>query len=467
MNKIKKIVSLLILCMILLSIGCGSQVDDMNSINESIPENTAIDLGGYKCNIYQSAAAGGTIIVENPFFYKEDTLFSDLMIARINTIQNDFNCLITFEYFNEMINPTIARETATGSSGAEILITIAGTDPATMAYAGLLYPLNEVSSIIDYENTDKFGSTGELECAMYNDIPYSITAALLPEKQNFGAQPIGVFNGTLITDYNLTDPREYIEQKKWTWDTFEQCLKDYYIKDGETEVKAFAMSNFVFTQAAMLNNGVELVKKDGDSLISGISSNNAIAAIEWQQKLLKEYKDNIMKVAWCNEPPLLVDNKCVMVLVGAWLLRNPIAYNVKNFGLFPFPSGPDGEYGKWVTSLDGIEAISIPVAAEAPEYAAQIINRLVDPFEGYSTKEDFLKFYDSLFFDRRDSELFLSLSKNARFSYFPTGGYDFVYGVEQNITSKSATELIQTYASKYDPVIEKYISTNYDYVSTH
>jgi ABC-type glycerol-3-phosphate transport system substrate-binding protein len=468
-NLIKRLASLFILSLIILSAGCGSQNGNETENTDDTQEQTeeTLDFGGYKCNIYQSAGAGGTNIVESPFFYKEDTFFSDQILSRIDTIQNDYNCAISFEYLPGMVNPKVAQEAATGSSGAEILITMAGTDPVTMAYAGLLYPLNEVSSIIDYENSDKFGSAGELECAMYNGIPYSVTAALLPEKQNYGAQPIGVFNGSILKDYALTDPREYIEQKKWTWDTFEKCLQDYYIKDGEKEIKAFAMANFVFTQAAMLNNGVELVVKDGDTLKSGLNSPNAVAAIEWQQKLLRDYKDNIMKVDWCGEAPLLKDGKCVMVLVGAWLLRNPIAYEVENFGLFPFPSGPDGEYGKWVTSLDGIEAISIPAVAEAPEYAAHIINRLCDPFEGYETRDKLLDFYDTLFYDRRDSELFLSFSENARFSYFPTGGYDFVYGVEKNITSKSATELIQTYASKYDPVIEKYISTNYEYMSNH
>jgi hypothetical protein len=123
-----------------------------------------------------------------------------------------------------------------------------------------------------------------------------------------------------------------------------------------------------------------------------------------------------------------------------------------------------GTYGKNSSSA-AMEAVGILSNAEEPEYAAHIINKLLDPFEEYKDKEGLKKYYETLFHDPRDIDVYFDIDKYSSHAYFPVGGYDFATAAANNILKKTPAEIIQTYAPAFDKIIEKYIAPNYDFIT--
>jgi hypothetical protein len=139
-----------------------------------------------------------------------------------------------------------------------------------------------------------------------------------------------------------------------------------------------------------------------------------------------------------------------------------------DFGIVPFPCGPQGTYGKWAAILEGTEGFSILANANEPESAAQVVNAILEPFKGYEDREKLLDYYsESVLYDRRDAELFLDINKFAHYSYAQEGGDSFFNSAAGQILNKSSSEIVQQFGSQLEKVADEYIIPNYPFMKEH
>ena len=171
---------------------------------------------------------------------------------------------------------------------------------------------------------------------------------------------------------------------------------------------------------------------------------------------------------WNNTTEPLINGEAMMTLTEFQRVFNDIAYKVDDYGIVPFPCGPQGTYGKWAAVLEGTEGFSILANANEPEAAAQVVNAILEPFKGYEGREELLNYYsDSILFDRRDAELFLDINKYAHYSYAQEGGDAFFNNAAGAILKKSGAEIIQQFGNQMEEVVDKYIAPNYAYMKEH
>ncbi|MDF2686363.1 MAG: hypothetical protein K0S55_1544, partial [Clostridia bacterium] len=403
------------------------------------------------------------------FGYAQDTLFAEMALSRISEVESKLNCNI--EYSKQVdLASYIKTNLSAGVDIGEMYYGGSSTlRPAVMAYGGYLYPLNELNSIINYENSEKFGSSNILESAMYNSIPYSVFPMMWPEKASDASiGNIVMVNENLIKDYNLTDPREYVENKKWNLDTFEEITPIYNIIDGENNIKAFSAVKRSFIQSVILSNGARSTTIEDGVVKSGLFTSDIIDLINWTDNFFNLYEDNILIVNDALFVQRLVNNEIIMAVCSPEYCTSA-AKELENFGIVPFPAGPKVEPGNLSGYLITMLCpFSIFKNAEEPEYAANIINELFEPFKEYETKNKLIDLlYGTVFFDRRDAELYHDLSSHTTFAYSDVGGIAFFETITAQLGKKTGAELIESLKSSYDNVIEEYIGTNYEYMSSH
>lgn len=395
--------------------------------------------------------------------YKANTTIGDEMVAHLAKLEKENDFTMNWEYHNTLYEDIYS---ATLSDFTTVDVAFSNSESTNYGLVDGLYlvPMHDVSDIIDLSRHDRYGSVGELESLTYKSVCYGVTPIALPGKQNFGVCSLIVFLEDVINSRNLISPREYLERNSWTWNAFRECLTNY--TDPGSEVRAFNLWNFVFAESAMINNGVEYVIKGEDGqFTTGLTSPEALEALDFNRELLTDYADNILNNVynWCDEATPLSKGESVMALAAGWTIKDEIAYQVKNYGLAPFPTGPHGTYGEWKTVVDDTEALMIPVICEDAELSANLVALLCEPPEAYSTEESILAFYNDMFFDERDTKLFVSIGRDATFSYWNVGGYNFVYGISSEISRKAPSAMVDKYVAKIVPCLEEYMYPNYDF----
>jgi ABC-type glycerol-3-phosphate transport system substrate-binding protein len=305
---------------------------------------------------------------------------------------------------------------------------------------------------------------------MLNNIPYIVSPVAWPEKQPNGCTYLVVINEAIIKQYDFTDPRELVEQGQWTWNKFEELLPQYTIKDGEHTTYAFHGFPHFIAKMAVLSNGVRIVDEVDGALKTDIYGEKAIDALNWVKKIINDNKDYVITKGgtWEESYTPFVNGETVMCLTNTGSVVTKVSFKVDDFGIVPFPCGPQGEYGKWASVLEGVEGAGILVNAEEPEYAAHIISEMFEPFEGYEGREGLLNYYTKqILYDKRDAETYLDISKYGRYSYWPVGGDSFWGSVSNGIKSQTGSELVQKYGPQLEKVVDEYISTNYEYIKDH
>jgi hypothetical protein len=458
---LKKLTALF-LCVFFVLAGCNSaETDEKKS---DVPEEPKIDMGGYECLILQDKD------IVDPFRYKEGTLFADTVLARISEIETNYNCKITLGYqgANNDLSSYVTANMGAGSYIGEMLHSMDSNVASNIAYAGYFYPLTELKDIIDYSDSEKYGGANILEVAMLNSIPYTVSPMMWPEKQSTWVTYVFVANSNLMKQYGFNDPREYIEQKNWTWDSFEECIKNMTVTEGEKKIYSLHAFPNHMAKNAVLSNGVSGITEVDGAVKTDIYGDNCIDALNWAKRILTDYKDNIdiKGSGWPDTYNSFLNNECMMTMTSTGLVTTNIVYEIDEFALLPFPCGPKGTYGRWAGVFEAAEGIGIFTNANEPEYAAHIINELYKPFEGLETYDKLVDYYaQNVFFDRSDAEIYLDVGKYARYSYWTVGGDNFWGSVGSQLMNKSGAELVQKYGPQLEAVVEKYIGTNYDYMS--
>lgn len=429
-------------------------------VPEYVPMGDKVDFGGTEFT-YLTEEQDAFIGI------KQGTLLYDCVLERIDSLEKKLNCVLTVKHA-PAVDSHAATCRAIISSGlvpADIMDFRSSNTTATLAYAGFLYPLTDVSDIIDYENSFKYGSPSVLECAMYMGVPYAVQPASwpgFPDSQCFFI----AYNRDKIEIEGLADLHEFYENKTWTWDTFETVLRDYTSSDSSDQYVALSGNSRAFSQLALFSNGVKYADYINGELKTDIYEPKVVTAINWIQEIFNDYDDCILKDVDYWAPNELIAGQSLMSFVsGAMAYNSDLQYNCDfTFGLMPFPCGPDAVYGEWANWREELYGVCMPVTATEPTATAHIIAELFEPFEEFGTTLDDLKDYysDYVFSTDTDSDIYFEVGQYGRYIYWQVGGVEFAGAIAEEYKSKTAQQLIDMYAPPMETMVEKYIAPNFE-----
>lgn len=437
---------------------------------EIVPEyitqvSDEIDFDG---KVFKMGTVNDALIVfsssdqESVLGYIENTEFADLALNRIKETETKYNMVL-----DVVIVPSAAQtaynSVVTGDYEFDF-IQEESYDVVDYVIAGTFVDLSVLSNMnaIDEE---KWGSRFLLSSMMYDGGLYGVIPAKHPMKTQNSMSSVIAVNEDYVRELNETDPRDYYENGEWTWDTFTNVLLNYAhtTQVSNEYVYAFASNAGWFTRAVSLSNGDEyLVVNDDGTYEMGFYTATALKAFEqayeWWNGVTA---DSIHKGGGVNQ---VNDGSSVMALIDTYQVlsgTSSVAYNLDNFGIVPFPSGPDapaGWYKSFYESADFV--LSIPVTAPDEEASALIMDSLFEPLDGYETDESVLEYLKrNYFMDERDAEYFFEIASNDHAIYI-----DHKHGLTSffdQILKSSPAQVMESNENSQRTNIEKYILTQY------
>ena len=454
----KKIAKLLILAFVIsiIATACGSVEAEV--FDEDFENDTGIiDLSGLEV-IYKVVV--NSSITSTVLGYEVDSQFGDLAAKRIKDTQEKLNCKLTINYDNSY-HPS-AEFVTTSAAGIFVCDVISGISDmwADTARIGMLVGLSELEDFIDFRNEEKWGYRSMLEVVYYEDDLYGVVPLLWPEISVSYGSPI-VINENIITAMGFTDPRDLFENGQWTWDTFDQCLADYFVTEG-SDVKYYSLTSRPATFGVMflLSNGSHYVEKDASgNYVCGFYSEAARKAM--QKGIDIYFGPNAAAINGSgNGVDFLISERTVLAPLGTddiIGIRGRIAKEMDNFGLVCWPSGPDVEPGYIVGQHGNIErCIAFSKLSQFPEASAMVINELYEPFEEYPTLESVIELMTkNYFYDKRDSDIFYQMYFNSVYNYFHYSPmYDFMHNWMGATTSVS--EYLESNANIINERMQEY-----------
>lgn len=320
--------------------------------------------------------------------------------------------------------------------------------------------LSELEEYIDYRNEEKWGSRSILEVLYWEDDVYGLIPMSWPTS-SVSYTGLTVINEDLIASLNATDPRDLYENGQWTWETFRNCLEQYYIQEGN-EVKQYAITAQYlgnFGENYILSNGYRLAEKGPDGQYrSGLHDPRALTAMIEAQDVLYGPLSNTIKYNVDPAEHLINGTSVLGILHYAEYLTDKVVKEMPNFGLIAWPSGPNVDPGFIATNHHNLErAIVLSRYSHNIEATAIAINALYEPFEEYPNSESIKDFlYKTFFFDRRDADLYYDLFLASQYSYFGSAPWNSLSSWIEN--GQTPTEYIESNIDSIEEYIKEEIA---------
>jgi hypothetical protein len=217
-----------------------------------------------------------------------------------------------------------------------------------------------------------------------------------------------------------------------------------------------------FVEYAFASNGFSRLKNSVGGYY--FDATKAINAIDWVKRIMTQFRGSVRFESISKGLEGFSESQYAMLLVTAEYLKNKVAYQAKGeFGIVPFPCGPEGDPDTNVGSsyLDGL---GIYYYSEAPEQAAYIINSYCQPLEDYPTEESVLGYYEAIFWDTRDIDVLVKAERNIQFNYSPVGGVKLFKSVADNIDDMTAMQILQTYGGSLNDAIKEMLIPNSKFI---
>lgn len=392
--------------------------------------------------------------------YEIDTVFADMAAQRLKDVESNLNCNFEMiydtgsagEYFTAAVSGTFVSDVVMGVS--DIWADIART-------GGMLIGLSELGDYIDYRNEEKWGYSNMLEVVAFEDDVYGVTPLYWPDVSVYVRTPI-VVNENLIASLGETDPRDYIENKQWTWDVFEECLGRYYVEESG-EVKHYSITSGFgdFGSMFALSNGNSyFVKNSSGKYISGLYTPETMKAMQRCVEILSGPNSHTINSTG-NAVDSLISGTTVMGALKSTEIigvGGRIAREMDNYGILSWPHGPDVEPGYIFGYYSNIQnCIAFSRASNNPEAAAKAIDALYEPFDEYPTMDSVIDFMSkAYFFDERDSQVYYQMYFNSSYNYFHYGMSNILSDWANQ--SKSVSEYLESNEGSISEFIEEYVA---------
>ena len=458
----KKIIAILMcLCFTLTIMSCSS------SEEEIIPEYNSrvsgdIDLSG-KTFVYGMTQSYFFEGEDSTLGYINTTEFADLAAKRLADVEGKYNCTIEIKYESNLPQ-TVYYTVASGDRSFDF-IQDESYVLTNYAISGTFYDLSVLENM-DATDEEKWGSRFLLSPMMWNGALYGVVPVKHPLKAENSPTGIIAINESMIKTLGLDDPRDHFENKTWTYSTFTDCLLNYaHTNNSGNFVYSFITSGdgWLYRTAAFSNGGELVTINEDGTYDMGLFSDNVLVALEQVYEWMTGPTGaNILYVGSTVTEDNLNEGNGVMSLIDSYQVltgTTSIAYNLDDFGIVPFPSGPDVDPGSFKTSFESADfVIAIPISVDDPEQSALVLDAVYEPFEGYETKESILEYLTRNYFhDERDAAFFTSITEKDHTFYF-----DFLHGIQGQVmgmhsNSKTPVEYLDGIHDQHANLIEEYV----------
>ncbi|MBR6426307.1 MAG: hypothetical protein IKS28_00625, partial [Clostridia bacterium] len=231
---------------------------------------------------------------------------------------------------------------------------------------------------------------------------------------------------------------------------------------GEVKHYALATSGHDLGANYLLSNGFQVAKKGPDgNYHSGITEPSALEAMNEANYVFNgalSYTVDKRGGNTAQVEALIAGETVLGVMHYIEYVTSNIAKTMTNFGLLPWPSGPNVEPGYMACHYTNLEnVIVIPQTSPNLEATALALDALYEPFEEYpdlNAVKDLL--YHTYFFDRRDADIYFGMFLNTQFTALgaPTNA---ALG-EWVVSGQAPSEFIESNITKLEEYIEKEVA---------
>jgi len=453
----KKLSLLLAFTMIIsLLASCATEQEEV--FDHQLDTTESIDWSEHEFSILQTSD-----IEETPLYYIRDTILADNALQRLKDVSEKYNTKIELKYIG-VDNTFKTLMSATLSTG-EALGDIVFTDPYQIREFGNLGGLVNIEHVTDYINIydeEKWGAPNVWEFLMCKGVMCGVVPISWMQMEPAIFYPI-IFNQSLTSTFGLPDLREYYEKGEWTREKMMETVVECTDNTLATPIKGMAACLKHFIRSALLNNGTNFAvfNEDVSEYHCGWDSEAGLEALEWVKSVIDNYDEYMYEFTntgygdWNYTNPFM-NNEATLLLTSSGEIYDKISYEVDNFGILPFPAGPYGDPAKYVGFYEKAQTLSIPIYAKEEECSAILIDEIFAPLEEYPDKDSMIDYYNSnVFSDTRDYDVFLEMSKNCKYSFWPDGGDNFLNSIYSALSRSTPAEILEAYAGSSDECIEE------------
>jgi len=332
----KKIFIFLLLIMALsLFAGCSSENAGENSTDEdkeSTLEYEARDLGGIKIHFLTGW--------KNQFDpipgYTEP---GDRQLERMKNIEEDYNVEIYVEEETANHSSFLRSRVATGIDIPDFF-DISAVDAYGYYKSDMLYAYDDMPEI-DLTNS-KWGPKDFIQYGNFNGNQYGIFPYDWENMPEYAG--VILFNREFMLELGLDfNPYEMQENKNWTWDSFYDLLQPC---SSPTDKSYLALGIHVgfdmLMKSVIMSNNVNIITKVNDKYVFNLNNNDAYDAMEYANKIKNSgYAKTLSPEDYvAKKSVFLACESWVGTHTDEWMNNKYPAFNMKDYGIMPFPSGP-------------------------------------------------------------------------------------------------------------------------------
>lgn len=371
----------------------------------------AFDLGGrtIKVSAWWEVVAHDAMAEPDPATALPETIAK---YENLKRVEQKYNCKI--EFVNtpwDQLSAQLTTSVMAGQPYADVVYLPAQFSITAVAN-DLLLPLSEVTSPNSDVYTDK-------------------VAVQMPGKmlgQEVGINAVGVpvngvlmgYNKTMMKELGLQDPQELYkaDPKSWTWDKFLEYAKAA-TKDTNADgvMDTYGVSGFVnnIVQNLVIANGGTMF--DDVNKVQTLDDPKTMEAFEFSNKIYNV--DKVVKIAqgdlwnWDANFNGYKDGTSLMFPAYSWMLGDAKTTLAFDYGVVPFPVGPQGTPD--ATYGSSYDMFSIPKGTQDPQKVYQVLEELLWFFgaDAQTIRDDSTyEWLGTLLQTQEDIDMFVETSRN-------------------------------------------------------
>ncbi len=426
------------------------------------PAGKTVDLEGFECTI---RFYDHYVPEEGDLFgYKTNTSFNDAVQKRISDIETDFNCdIIPSNAAGADIEDAILITIASGERFYDIIMS-SGWTLRPRIESGLFEPLSQVSDIINYLDSEKWGNWRLLEQSVWDGEIYGVVPVQWPGMAVTGGWMFA-FNEKFAEALGQPDPREYIETDTWTRAKLGEMMLTYTTNDLGYPLKALLTFEGHFFDTALKANNVQTYKLVDGHYVSGYHTTEGFEALNWANEFLHtDYKDCVYKP--CPDDSkrnaIFINEDVAMFLshvTNIYGANSEIPFNVERYCVLPMPNGPNraSVTSEYTTAFERVHGnVFFPRNGDI-WCSAQIANALFEHLDGYGEEELRDYYIRNYYHDERDYELAKEVFENSRYTFVSDNIRKNVIDPLYTAPRKSVTRALDSTKESQMELIEKYI----------
>lgn len=325
------------------------------------------------------------------------TAENDAKLKKISDTEKKLNCTINFigdDWSYE--SNVLAEYAANGHTGADFTYS-RPVQLYSLISANLITDLASLDNL-DITDHEKWGTEERLQMLTRGKAIYGIQAC---GSMYWPQMPI--FDGALLSNNEKlsrtggTLPGELIENGKWTQEYFLDHFEDYGDGNGYYSLCVLSDGRPYLELSAIYSNGASVAYRDENGKYNyGLTGQPAMHALEFARDV--RAKKNYITYIEATSDVFTHGNGSFM-LTSSWRGTSTvndyeIMNNLDDVSWWPFPYGPDAQYGEGYGShfSSGLPLTAL-YSNGRDEDAAYVFNELYSPLEEYGTfgYYDFLK----------------------------------------------------------------------------